>query len=87
MKTLKVGGKRSSQACSDAFRTGGSFIFPFSNVHAKTVSIIKTSKKLNTRLPPKTIEWYVHAFSEVMSILVTAIAHGNTQQMLLTRDW
>ncbi len=59
---------------------------PLSNIHAQMQSTIKTSKKLNTRLPPKTTDWYFHASSSVIPILLTAIAHGNTQQRLLTRD-
>ncbi len=60
---------------------------PFSNIQPQTQSTIKTSKKLKTRLPPNTIDWYFHASSSVIPILLTAIAHGNTQQTLLTRDW
>lgn len=66
--------------------TGGSDILPFTNVHAHTKSTMRTSKKLNTRLPPNTIEWYFHAVSGVIPILLTAIAQGKTQPMLLIND-
>lgn len=66
---------------------GGNRILPFSDVQHQTASTISTSKKLNTREPPKTIEWYFHASSGVMPILLTAIAHGKTQQTLEMRDW
>ena len=33
------------------------------------------------------MEWYVHASSGVIPILLTAIAHGRTQTMFEAKDW
>lgn len=64
---------------------GGNLIFPFISVQHQTASTTNISKKENTKLPPKTIEWYVHALLGVIPTLVTAIAQGSTQHKLLTK--
>ena len=65
----------------------GNLILPRNSIDAQTVSKMATSKKLNTRLPPNTIEWYFQASSGVMPILLTAMAQGRTQQRFETSDW
>src|SRR5205814_2132223 len=70
----------------DARKTS-SLTLPVISVQAHTPSTNKMSKKLNTKLPPKTRLWYVHASPAFRCATWHTIAHGNTYSRFDANDW
>ena len=61
----------------DSWKTS-SRILPFTSLQAHSISTRKITKKLKTRLPPKTMLWYVQASPAFRLDTWQTIAHGRT---------